>query len=55
MPDDAHDRDERGPDRPWQKGERPRRRRPLPPEDEPDPSLKYVIPINTTPLAIAAG
>ena len=49
--------------RPWARG-RPRRRRDRDDHDDewddrddgiPDPALRAVIPINTTPLAIAAG
>lgn len=35
--------------------ERPRRRRRRPREDEPDPALKMIVPLNTSALAIVAG
>lgn len=37
----------------WDEGERPRRRRR--PEPETDPALKFVVPLNTSVLAIIAG
>ena len=37
----------------WDEGERPRRRRRSEPEN--DPALKFVVPLNTSALAIVAG
>lgn len=44
-------RDEEEEEEEWSDRDRPRRRR----RAEPDPALKFVVPLNTSPLAILAG
>jgi hypothetical protein len=46
-------RDDEDEEADWDEGERPRRRRRSEPET--DPALKFVVPLNTSALAIIAG
>ncbi len=52
---ERNERDERDDEDDEEYDDRPRRRRRRRREDEPDPGLKMIVPLNTSALAIVAG